>query len=718
MSQIFEHYEMRSQQCEMAQKIAQSFNDGTALLIEAGTGTGKSMAYLLPAAVYALQRGERVVISTNTINLQDQLFFKDIPDVQRIVQDYHATKRASYVSQVYTPSALISVLLKGRSNYLCLYRYQRLLHADNARSPEEARLLLKIHFWREVTTSGDGSEMLLADNERKVWNSVNVPADTCLGRKCQYYYDCYFYRARRAADSAHLVVVNHALMLADVQAENGVLPPYDHLVVDEAHMLEDVATDQLSFMVDKVALIQYLESLSASNTTYGPAGLLSRLQTSFQTSPGTHEHLDTLTTMTSQLTAKLERAQEIIVDSFEYMADFVLKETPKSTNGQQDHFYDVRLRITPAMRRKDGWDKLAMTWESLLLALKPIEESLEEIEKLLVKVEVSDIADYDELLLQTQALHHYSSEIRVNLEYIMTGNEEKICWLTLNHSQDKITINIAPLTVADILSANLFAQKQTAIFTSATLSINDSFSFIKERLGLNEAEELQLDSPFDFETQAMVYIPNDMPEPNQRGYQQKLEEALIQLCTATGGRTLALFTANSAIRRTRTKIQDVLEDRNITVLGQGVDGSRRHILEQFKEWSRTVLLGTSSFWQGVDIVGDALSVLVITKLPFQVPTDPIFAARSEQFTDPFHQYAVPNSILRFKQGFGRLIRSKQDRGIVVVLDRRLLSKRYGAEFLQSLPATSVREGPLKHLPAIATRFLGDVLSENDQETTG
>jgi DNA polymerase-3 subunit epsilon/ATP-dependent DNA helicase DinG len=315
--------------------------------------------------------------------------------------------------------------------------------------------------------------------------------------------------------------------------------------------------------------------------------------------------------------------------------------------------------------------------------------------------------EYDELLLRVESLHRFATDVRVQTGHIIFGTEadKYVTWLNLDRVYDTLTLNAAPLSVAEILQTQLFGQKQTNILASATMTVNNSFEFIQERLGLAEVEELQLDSPFDYEQQALVYIPSDIPEPNQRGYQQIVEDALISLCTATGGRTLALFTANSVLKQTYIGIQDALEEQEIAVLGQNIDGSRRTLLERFKESPRTVLLGTSSFWEGVDVVGDALSVLVITKLPFSVPNDPIFAARSEQFKEPFNEYAVPQSILRFKQGFGRLIRSKEDRGIVVVLDKRLLTKKYGEIFLHSLPATRVRQGPLKQLPLLAARFL-------------
>lgn len=702
ISMVFDNYEQRTQQVDMALAVTESFNQGGSLLVEAGTGTGKSMAYLVPAAQMAIQRGERVVISTQTINLQDQLFFKDIPDVQRMLVEYERQAHPD----IEPESKLHAALLKGRSNYLCLLHYKRMLRDIDALMPEESRLLLKIHFWLETTTSGDGTELMLTERERSAWTKVNVPPDTCTGARCSEFFNCYFFKARRRAEAVHLVVVNHALMLADLATESRVLPPYNHLIVDEAHTLEDVATDQLSFSLNQEKLTQFLDALSQTGGTRTVSGILSVLPVVFREGATEQKHLEQLNAITDRMYPEIDNARETMLECFESLTQFLVGEADSGSNtNTTENLYDTRLRITDSIRRKEKWHAIKMTWSNLTLALMPIGDGLGKLESLLIDMEEADLPDYDELFLQVQGLKRYAAEARITIDYIITGNEEYICWLTLDRSQDRLHMNVAPLNVADILQKQLFVQKQTTILTSATLTINETFTFIRKRLGLDNPVEVQLDSPFDYQKQALVYIPNDIPEPNQRGYQQMIEEALITLCTATGGRTLALFTANSAVRKTRSGIQDALEEEDIIVLGQGVDGSRRNVLERFREWSRMVLLGTSSFWQGVDVVGDALSVLVIAKLPFNVPTDPIFAARSEQFGDPFQEYSVPQSILRFKQGFGRLIRSKEDRGIVVVLDRRLLSKRYGSLFLQSLPLTSVREGPLKVLPSVAKRFL-------------
>ncbi len=695
LGQAFPGYEQRSQQVEMAQAVAGAFTMGDTLIVEAGTGTGKSMAYLVPAALFAARRGERVVVSTNTINLQDQLYYKDIPDLQRIM----IRQRQAETDEAATDAPFTAALLKGRANYLCLRRYKALRRDENL-NPHEIRTLLKIQLWLPTTTSGDRAELLLMNEENTAWGRVNVPIDTCTGPRCPEFRDCYFFQARRQAEAAHILVVNHALLLSDLVAQANVLPAYDHLIIDEAHNLEEVATDQLGFRIDQAALLQFLDNLLQVGGAQTVSGLLSELPVHFRESAVSQSDMEKAQAIADDMRPAITRARDMVYVCFNHLMQFVQREV-------ESNHYDARLRLSANVRRKPEWAEVEQAWENLNLNLTQIGSGLGKLETLLLDLEHAELLNYDELLLRVQSQKRYATDVRVQTGHIIFGSEADlhITWLTHDRFRDTLVLNLAPLQVADILAADLFAQKQTTILASATLSIDNTFTFIKERLGLAEAEELQLDSPFDYEHQSLVYIPNDIPEPNQRGYQQMLEDALIGLCKATGGRTLALFTANTALKQTYIGIQDALEEEEIAVLGQGIDGSRRAILDRFKESPRTVLLGTNSFWEGVDVVGSALSVLVIAKLPFNVPTDPIFAARSEQFRDPFGEYSVPQSILRFKQGFGRLIRSKEDRGIVVVLDRRLLTKRYGELFLHSLPATRVRQGPLKQLPMLAAKFL-------------
>lgn len=699
LGQAFPGYEPREPQVAMARAVARAFNQSDPLLVEAGTGTGKSLAYLVPAAIYAARRGERVVVSTNTINLQDQLFFKDIPALQRIMAEQTAADGVAGAGEHGQPAAppFTAALLKGRGNYLCLKRYHELRRQENL-TPDEVRTLLKVQLWLPTTAGGDKAELLLMDRENAAWSRINVTPETCTGPRCPHFRECFFFKARREAEAAHLLVVNHALLIADLAAQSHVLPPYEHVIIDEAHNLEDVATDQLSFAVDQGALLKFLDDLYQQGGVQVVSGVLAELPAYLRESAAEEAARERAEQIGAQMRPAIERARTAVYDCFNRLTAFVAREV---SDGQ----YDPRLRLTPAIRGKPAWQEIVSAWANLTDSLTTLGDGLGKLESLLRELEDAAVPGYDELLLRVEYLRRFATEVRVHTGHIINGDEASICWLTQERSRDLLTLVAAPLSVAEILQAQLFAQKQTSVLASATLAIEGGFAFVKSRLGLPEAEELLLESPFDYERQALVFIPSDIPEPNQRGYQQAVEETLVELCTATGGRTLALFTANSALRQTYNAIQEPLEEQEIAVLAQGIDGSRRALLERFREFPRTVLLGTNSFWEGVDVVGDALSVLVIAKLPFSVPTDPIFAARSEQFQDPFADFSVPLSILRFKQGFGRLIRSREDRGVVVCLDKRLLSKKYGQQFLASLPHTRVRTAPLRQLPMLAARFL-------------
>ncbi len=692
LGQHFPGYEPRSSQVEMARAVARAFNQGNALLVEAGTGTGKSLAYLAPAAFFAATRGERVVISTNTINLQDQLFFKDIPALQRIMAASANGRAGARHDPPFT-----AALLKGRGNYLCLKRYHELRRHENL-APDEVRALLKVQLWLPTTGAGDRAELLLVERENAAWGRINVTPETCTGPRCAHFRQCFFFKARRMAEAAHIVVVNHALLIADLAAQTNVLPPYDHLIIDEAHNLEDVATDQLSFSIDQAALLTFLDDIFLEGGAQLVSGLLADLPARLREGLADERVHHQVEQIALHLRPTLDRARAAVYDCFNRLSAFMAGESAETQ-------YDPRLRITQQVRRRPVWQEIEAAWANLTDILTVIGDALGKLESLLRELAPEDLPGYDELLLRAEYLHRFATDARVRTGHIIFGDEESIAWLTHERLRDTLTLTAAPLSVAEILRAQLFAQKQTSVLASATLTIEGSFAFVSSRIGLPEAEELLIESPFDYQRQALVYIPDDIPEPNQRGYQQAVEQTLIELCVAAGGRTLALFTANGALKQTYAAIQEPLEEHEIAVLGQGIDGSRRALLERFKDSPRTVLLGTTSFWEGVDVVGEALSVLVIAKLPFSVPSDPIFAARSERCADPFAEYAVPQSILRFKQGFGRLIRSAEDRGIVVCLDRRLLTKRYGQQFLASLPPTRVRTGPLKQLPALAARFL-------------
>jgi DNA polymerase-3 subunit epsilon len=693
LSQAFAGYEQREQQLDMTSAVTNTFNEGGTLLVEAPTGTGKSMAYLVPAACFAAERGQRVVISTNTINLQDQLYFKDVPTLQQAIN--HSVVQASGVEcEPFT-----AALLKGRSNYLCLQRYNRLRRQERLK-PEQAKALVKIGLWLQQTETGDRAELVLDQSEASAWSDVQVTVDTCTGPRCPDFDRCFFFNARRTAEAAHLIVVNHALLLSDVASDNQVLPRYDHVIIDEAHHLEDVATDQFGWSLDQATLLHYLDQLWLAGGARLVSGLLSELPNYFKGSQASPRDLDRAEGFAAELRPLIERTRQATYDLWTRLRNVIERLSRESG-------YEQRLRLTPQVRKNPLWEEVQRSWDNVMLPLADIGKGLEKLEAHITSLSGAGLNDYDQLELRLGMLANWAVDTAIAGARVIYGDAESIQWLAFDRQRDVLRLHDAPLHVAPLLEAKLFTAKETVVLTSATLSVGDSFDYVKQRLGLDSApiDQLQLDSPFDYPRSTLLYLPTDMPEPSERRYQHVLEQTLVSLATATGGRMLVLFTSNTALRQTYRAIQEPLERQEIILLGQGLDGSRRSLVQRFKEYPRAVLLGTSSFWEGVDIVGDALSVLVITKLPFAVPNDPIFSARSELFDEAFTDYAVPQAILKFKQGFGRLIRSREDRGVVAMLDRRLQTKRYGQLFLASLPECKTQHGKLQDLPLTAARWL-------------
>ena len=340
------------------------------------------------------------------------------------------------------------------------------------------------------------------------------------------------------------------------------------------------------------------------------------------------------------------------------------------------------------------------------MALSQIARNLERVQQALSNLEDGQMAGHDPLSMDVSSSLNTAEDIREKLRaFIIQPKDDQIYWMTQDGREGEITLDIAPMHVGGLLQERLFSQKKSVILTSATLSTQGNFKHISERLGLEDTEELLVDSPFDYPKAVLLYIPRDMPDPNSRSYQEAVQQAVIDVSSAARGRTMGLFTSHAALQTTRSGIKEELEGLGVKVLAQGVDGPPRSLLTTFLEKPASVLLGTASFWEGVDIPGGALKVLVVARLPFNVPTDPVFAARSQQFEDPFNQYAVPQSVLRFRQGFGRLIRGEEDRGVVVVLDPRILSRSYGPVFLESLPNCTVVKGSLRELSQAVKQWI-------------
>ncbi len=686
VARSFPAYEYRPQQVDMLKAVAEAINVPTHALIEAGTGVGKSLAYLLPAIHFATQNDRRVVISSNTINLQDQLYNKDVPDLQAML-----------------PVPFRAALLKGRNNYLCRRRLETFRRGRRL-TVEEARVLAKVMAWLPATKSGDRTELLLFHRENEIWSQIQATSETCLGDRCRFRQEgqCFFYRARSRAERAHLLIINHALLLSDLVLENRILPEFKHLIIDEAHHLEEQATSQFGFEVASQDIYAFLSGLG--HTTGGaPGGLLAVVPGLVTDLAPAHPLRRRVGELVERISARVETTERRLFELFQVLSGFVA-EHAGADSGQ----YDQTIRLTSAFYVQPGWSDVEIAYDNLATPLRQIGNDLQ---KLIAEIEGRQSADEldlegDEVLQSLQTYAMQAMELCVGMDRILLDPDDNdICWLSIAKRSGQITLHSAPLHVGTTLSETLFETKECVIMTSATLRIGESFYFIKERLGLEDALETALDSPFDYQTAVLLYVPKDIPEPNQPYYQKTIERALIDLCVATEGRALILFTSNSQLHSTYRSIRGALDDEQIIVMGQGIDGSRQRLLSDFSSTPRSVLLGTRSFWEGVDVVGEALSCLTIARLPFAVPTDPIIAARAETFQDPFNEYYLPDAILRFRQGFGRLIRSQNDYGIVVVLDKRILTKSYGKTILRSLPRCTARQGPLERLPILARRWL-------------
>ena len=687
LERSFPGYEHRPQQVEMLEAVAEAFNTPAHLLVEAGTGVGKSLAYLLPAIHFALQNGRRVVVSSGTINLQDQLHGKDVPDLQSIL-----------------PQSFRAALLKGRNNYLCLRRLSAFRRSRQL-SADQVRVLAKVLAWLPKTQSGDRSELLLIDSEPEVWAHLQATSETCMGDLCPFRQsgECFHYRARARAERAHLVIVNHALLLSDLLLANRILPDYQYLIVDEAHHLEEQATQQFGFEVGRQDIYAFLTGLSHTQANT-PGGLLAEIPGLLQRPAASETQRQGIASLIENLRTEIEAAQRRAHELFSILAHFLRNHA--SASQAAPNSYDQLARLTPGLRAQPDWSTVEIAWESCSVPLRQILHDLERLCMQIEKMDLGESSQRDEVAQEIKAQMQRGNEIWLGLDAVLLeGEQNSIYWISSERRTEEITLHSAPLHVGQVLEENLFTQKECVVLTSATLRTGNSFRFIKERLSLEDPMELALDSPFDFETSVLLYVPKDIPEPNQPYYQKSVENALTELCRATEGRTLILFTSNSQLRATYRAIRDDLDQDGIVLFGQGIDGSRRQILRSFRSTPKSVLMGTRSFWEGIDVVGKALSCLVIARLPFAVPTNPVLAARSETFEDPFNEYYLPDAILRFRQGFGRLIRRKDDYGLVVVLDKRLLTKTYGSAFLRSLPRCTARQGPLETLPGLAKRWL-------------
>jgi len=630
ISRAIAKYEHRPQQLAMIEAVAAAFREPRHLLVEAGTGVGKSFAYLLPAVDLILRHGQRVVVSTYTIALQEQLIHKDIPALTEAVG-----------------GKIKAVLVKGRQNYLGLRRLAQASRRQQAvfSAARELKQLHEIENWAYKTGDGSLSDLDFQPDPQ-VWSRVRSESNNCMGSHCQFYDRCFFQRARREIEDANLLVVNHALFFSDLalrRQEVTFLPNYDYVILDEAHNIEAVAGDHFGVSVSNLQIRHLLNGLFNERTGRGFLGML-----------------------------EAQAAVRLVVDAHSRL-DALYHEIARQYG---------RVRGTAAMPKPPNVPNL------LSPALKELAGELRRMKK---QFEAPD----DQFELSSFA--DRCTETAGQIEAVLSQQyKDCVYWLESSEGREaRTTLHAAPLRVDGLLRELLFEKVRSAILTSATLSTggDDGFAYLRGRLGVDETAELCVDSPFDYAKQATLHIETRLPEPNEDSFVDQACDKIMGYLRQTAGRAFVLFTSYDALNRAAEILEPFCEDNGMTLLVQGRGLPRGRMLEKFKRAKAGVILGAESFWQGVDVPGQALENVIITKLPFAVPTQPLIKARIDAIRaaggDPFSEFQLPEAVLKLKQGFGRLIRTRTDHGIVVVLDRRIRTKPYGRRFLQALPNCAI-----------------------------
>jgi ATP-dependent DNA helicase DinG len=665
-------YEDRRSQRDMAAYIADGYNDGGVQLMEAGTGVGKSFAYLVPALAWARANQERTVVSTNTINLQEQLVGKDLPLL-----------REALSTQDYAPSF---ALLKGWRNYLCLSRLHQAVGSQRTLL-EQDKLdeLIALSEWAGHTSDGTLSDLPVTPTP-EVWDEVSAEADLCPRLKCPHFDRCFLFRARRRAAEADVVVVNHHLLAADLSVRRAqdnwedaaVLPPYKRLVLDEAHHLEEVASGHLGVQVTSRSLRRLLSRFERNGRGLAPT--LSH-ELAARSDPPSREGLEVLQQRLFPALADARRASDAMFHR--------LHERLANAPGGQ-------LRLSDDFAVDQIWDEgLAFDLDASLTAFRALRESVETIADRLVQAE--DTERRGQILLELRGALRRLDGVSDGLNRTLRpagGGPPTVRWMERTTRGQNVQLSVVPLDLAPLLRELLFDRLDTVVLTSATLAASGDFDFLEGRLGLggdgSPVTERQIfSSPFDYPSQCLFGIPTDLPEPREDeiAHGAAVVQIVSDLAYASDGGMFVLFTSHASLRRAAAELRLVLGTR-WPLLVQG-EAPRDVLLRRFREAENAILLGTDSFWEGVDVPGRALRALVINKLPFKVPSEPLTAARLERLAeegmDGFFHYLLPHAALKLKQGFGRLIRSRKDLGVVVLLDSRAVTKRYGPMLLGGLP---------------------------------
>jgi len=718
MARALKRYEERPAQRDMLREVITAFNHDKISIIEAGTGTGKTVAYLIPAIAWAVQNNERVVISTHTINLQEQIMHQDLPLVRKIM-----------------PHEFKAVLIKGRRNYVCLRKVHMIEDEPELFEDDDSTELHQLIEWAFVTKTGDMADLGTFPKSR-VWEKLHSSGETCFKAHCPFFKDCFVARARREAATAQVLVTNHALLFVDVAlrgrggalADASILPKYTRIIFDEAHNIEEVATDQFGADASRRGYLRTMNLLHRRGRARETGSLavlrahLLRIGATLRDATETDALRDALELLVSTHLPALNFA---VTDCFEALA----RELAAATKNEEG---TVQYRVTPERRAADLWTRCVEQMQTLMQATRAFVSAAGAVTRPAAKLPVEDDKLTGSLLEVNSHVEHLALCAETLQAVCGEDNPEFVTWLEsrIDNTYLHVSVNRAPLNIAESMIANVYEKFSTIVMTSATLTSRKRFAFLENRIGLSTYKErlagnattagkarpiseLLLPTPFNYRAQTIIAIPTDLDPAHIKanhadaGHGHALGDAIVRLLRITHGSAFVLFTSYGLLRKLAKELREELEAAGMPLFVQGTE-HRDELLKQFRATAHAVLFGTDSFWAGVDVVGDALQSVIITKLPFRVPTEPIVEARTEYIDqhggNAFVDYTVPLAVIKFRQGFGRLIRSKSDYGMVAILDRRVLDMRYGRWFLESLPECTHVDGPLEKVEAEVGAF--------------
>ncbi len=688
--------------------VAEAFQNHQHLLLEMPGNEGERITALVaPAAEIGVREGRTVVIATTSESQRERLLNKVIPELQKsltalLEPEASQPQRKEKRRRGDEKPPFIATSVKHQNSYLCLRRWEIFRKMDGLTS-DELKLLIKVLLWLPNTVAGDGAELRITNQER-LWSRINTQKNLCLASHCQFNQrgQCFYFAARDRAENAHLVVVDQSLILADAVGQAGTLPQFEHLVIDDAHHFEDEASRQFGTAINPNTLFDFLDWLNRP-VTWKPDGGQSGFLHYFDRHYGpdtTSAVKEILAKLRETVASQVEICRQSTGNLLRDLADLLTRINQVTGQGDGRVRLDMKFRNGEEWREIVGaWEVFKQDWEELYYELRDLRDESHALKLQMVKT--------DEMMLD---LNYFVNQSNYLINKLAAAFEEvdsnHVYWLASHPRTQLVGVYSAPLSVDQGLEHTLFSSKKSVVLASSTLTTDGDFTFIRNRLGLHDARTAKILPERDFAATTMLYLPTDMPEPSQTGYQKAVDQQIIELAKISQGRMLALFSSNSALRMSYKAVQRTLEQNNILVLGLGLDGTRRSVLSRFRSTEKALLLSTLGHWENAELFAEdennvplSFNVLAITKLPFDPPSDPVFAARTEsrQFADPFLQYSLPRTILRFKQAYERLLEVMRERGAVLILDSRLTHRAYGPTFINSLPALYTRHDSLSRL---------------------